>query len=46
MQLAARLASQATTLSGLRPDADASAPLVLAYLDRVIEGGAREVPAE
>jgi hypothetical protein len=46
MQLATRLASRATTLSGLRPDADASAPLVLAYLDRVIEGGARGVPAE
>jgi hypothetical protein len=46
MHLAARLASGATTLSGLRPDADASAPLILGYLDAVIEGGARDLPAE
>jgi len=46
MDLAAKLASGATTLSGLPRDADASAPLILGYLDRFIEDGARGLPAE
>jgi hypothetical protein len=39
LHLAGRLASRATTLSGSRPDADASAPLILGHLDRVIDRG-------
>jgi hypothetical protein len=42
IRLAAQLAPRVTTLSGPRPDAARIAPRILAYLDAMVDGTARE----